>query len=100
MLYIFIDESGVHKLEGQSAVVLVYVSVADIHVLNQGVLEAERALKIETFHWSHSAWDVRERFIEAILKQDFSVKIIFVKNPFREQAGYAYALGFIAGERD
>jgi len=85
MQYIFIDESGVSKQEGRSSIALVYVSVKDIDILNQAVLEAEQALKIESFHWSHSAWNIRAKFIEAMSRQDFSVKVAFIRNPFHER---------------
>ena len=44
-MLIFIDESGVHKQDGKSSVVLVYVMVDDVEKLEKSILEIEKTLK-------------------------------------------------------
>jgi len=100
MRHIFIDESGIHKKDGVSTVVLVYVCVDALKTLDRAVLGAESDLGIEAFHWSHSAWDVRTEFIKAISGCDFTITIVFIRNPFHEYAAYSYVLGLLSGERD
>lgn len=97
-MYIFIDESGVHKVTGKSSVALVYLSVENLDSLQKAVCETEREIRIKYFHWSHSAWNVRKRFIEAICRQDFNVKIALIRNPFFGSRGYEYALRHLVVE--
>jgi len=79
MRHIFIDESGIHKKDGVSTVVLVYVCVDALKALDRAVLGAESDLGIEAFHWSHSAWEVRDRFMRIIKRLDFSLKVAILK---------------------
>jgi hypothetical protein len=51
-MYIFVDESGVHKQEGHSSVALVYVAVANIMSFDESVEILEASLGILNFHWS------------------------------------------------
>ena len=84
-MQVFIDESGVHKQDGQSTTALVYVKVEHTDKLNQVVLRAEKDLKIEPFHWSKQIWKIRQAFLEKIVKENFEVKIFLFRNPFTEE---------------
>lgn len=99
-MYIFIDESGVHKEMGRSSIALVYLSIEDLDSFQRAILKAERGIKIRNFHWSHSAWNVRKRFVEAICRQDFTVKVALIKNPFFASRGYEYALQHLVVEHN
>ncbi len=99
-MYIFIDESGVHKRDGKSSVALVYLRTEHLDTLQRVVRETEKALRIDYFHWSHNAWPVRKKFVEAIAKQDFSIKIALIRNPFHATEAYEYALQHLVIERD
>lgn len=84
MQNVFLDESGIHRQDGKFCVALVCVSVENIELLEQAVVEAGEDLKIGPFHWSHTNWKVRTKFLEKILKHDFSVRAGLFPNPFRE----------------
>ncbi|MES2023429.1 MAG: DUF3800 domain-containing protein [Patescibacteria group bacterium] len=99
-MYIFIDESGVHKREGKSSIALVYLSVDNLDILQNVVIETENEMKIKNFHWAHSTWGVRKKFIEIISRQDFKIKIALIKNPFYADQAYEYALQHLVIERD
>ena len=43
-MLIFIDESGIHKKDSNSSVVLVYVMVEDIENIEKAILKAEKIL--------------------------------------------------------
>jgi len=81
---IFIDESGVHKQEGKSSVVLVYVLVDNVENLEKAIIKTENGLKITSFHWAKHIWKIRQRFIQTLQKEDFTVKAAIVQNPFNE----------------
>lgn len=82
-MVVFIDESGTHKQDGYSSTAVVYVEIGDIEVFNKKVREIETSLKLDTFHWSEERWDVRNKFLERVLKLDFKVKVAIFKNPVR-----------------
>lgn len=84
-MLIFIDESGVHKQDGKSSVALVYVMVDDAEKLEQSILETEKALNITSFHWPKHIWKIRQKFIQALQKENFTVKAVIIQNPFSEK---------------
>ncbi len=85
-MLIFIDESGVHKKDGQSSVALVYVMIEDIENIEKAILNTEKMLKITSFHWPRHIWKIRFNFIKALIKENFSVKAAIIKNPFSEDS--------------
>src|SRR3989338_7969363 len=99
-MYIFIDESGVHQQDKKSVIALVYVAVQDLVTLGNAVLKIEKELGINNFHWSHSAWPVRNKFVEKIVSQNFSAKVALIKNPFNLDQAYEYALKHLVIEKD
>ncbi len=99
-MYVFLDESGVNKQEGKSSIALVYITVDNVSLLQDSVLRAEKNIGIKNFHWSSSTWKIRKMFIEEICKQEFSIKIAFIKNPFFANNGYEYALQHLVVERN
>lgn len=80
-MFIFIDESGIHKSTDHSTFVLVYIQIDDYDKLEREVKAIEVKLKIENFHWAHTVWEVKEMFLEKVLKLDFKAKIAVIKNP-------------------
>lgn len=80
-MYIFIDESGIHKKIDHSSFALVYIEVENFDMIEKRICEIEKELKIEKFHWSEIAWKFKEKFIQKALKLDFKVKIAIIKNP-------------------
>ena len=81
-MLVFIDESGIHKQDGQSTTALVYVKVEHAEILDTAILRAEKDLKIEPFHWRDQGWKVRLAFLEDMVKEEFEVKIFIFRNPF------------------
>lgn len=79
-MYIFIDESGVHKSIDHSSVAIVYLEVTNYSTFEQSVLEIERRLNIQTFHWAETAWPVKKQFLDAVLKLEFFVKVAVINN--------------------
>jgi hypothetical protein len=99
MLYIFIDESGIHKETGKSSVALAYISFENLSKIQDQVIKIEKEIGIEFFHWAHSSWAVRNKFFEKIAKCDFSVKVVLIQNPFNNQS-YEYALQHLIMEKN
>lgn len=97
-MLIFIDESGIHKKDGHSTTSLVYVKVEHVEKLNSAILQLEKNLKIEPFHWSEEGWKGRQSFLEGIIKEDFEVKIFVFQNPFTEEK-MEFALKHLIAEK-
>ena len=85
-MLIFVDESGVHKKDGKSSVALVYVMVKDIENIEKAILKAEKELRITFFHWPRHIWKIRFNFIQALVKENFTVKAAIIQNPFNENS--------------
>ncbi len=100
MSYVFIDESGVGKRVGRSAVAIVYLTIENIDIFDKSVVNIEQKIRIEAFHWAHTTWQVRRKFIEVVCLQNFFVKIALLKNPFKESTSYEYALKHLLIEKD
>jgi len=99
-MYIFIDESGIDKQDGKSSIALVYLEVDKLDSLQNSILAIERELGIEYFHWAYSKWEIRQNFINKICKNEFSVKIALIKNPFKSNSAYEYALEHLIIEKN
>ncbi len=99
-MYIFLDESGVNKKDGRSLIALVYLSIERLDTLQNAVIKIEKDLNIKYFHWSHSTWLVRQKFIEEICKYEFTIKIALIKNPFGANNDYEYALQHLVIEKN
>lgn len=80
-MYIFIDESNIHSLIGNSTFVLVYIEVINYKETSEKILAIEKELAINSFHWSKSSLAVKEKFLERVLKIDFKFKLAVIKNP-------------------
>jgi hypothetical protein len=100
MMYIFIDESGIDKQDGKSSIALVYLEVNSLYSLQNSVIETEKELKIKYFHWAYSKWEIRKEFIDKICKNEFSIKVAFIKNPFKSNSAYEYALEHLIIEKN
>ena len=99
-MLVFIDESGIHKKIDHSAFVLVYVAIKDNNQLEKVVQETEQMLGIEVFHWSQTVWQVKKRFIETILKEEFTVKAAVVKNPVHPEKELERLLPYLLTEKN
>lgn len=99
-MYIFIDESGIDKQDGKSSIALVYLEVNRLDSLQNAVIEIEKKLKIKYFHWAYSKWEIRQEFINEICKNEFFIKIALIKNPFKSNSAYEYALEHLIIEKN
>ena len=99
-MYIFIDESGIDKQDGRSSVALIYLEINKLDSFQDSVVEIEKKLKIKYFHWAYSTWNIRQKFIDEICKQDFGIKIALIKNPFRGSIAYEYAMEHLIVEKN
>jgi hypothetical protein len=84
-MYIFIDESGIQRQNGQSTTALVYIKVENLENLDKAIIQEEKNLRIKPFHWSEQSWKIKSAFLEAVLPQDFEVKIFVFLNPFTQE---------------
>lgn len=99
-MFIFIDESGIHKSTDHSTFVLVYVEVGDYPALSEQILKTEKDLGVEYFHWADAAWPVKQKFLEQVLGLDFKVKIAVVKNPVNPSVEMERVLPHLIIERN
>jgi len=87
VMIIFIDESGINKRDGHSAVAFVYLCFSNVVETEKKIIEIEKQLGIKHFHWadfgSKKGWQVREDFLMAASKLDFSFKISVINNPIK-----------------
>ena len=86
-MLIFIDELGIHKQEGHSVVSFVYLCLSNAEEIENKILSIEREVGIRHFHWanfgSKNGWRVREAFLSAVSKLNFSFKIFSTDNPIK-----------------
>ena len=83
MIDIFIDESGIHKKVDHSSYILVYIKVNNLEKLEKAIINIEKDLTIEFFHWASTAWPVKEQFIKRALDLDYNIKIAIIRNPVK-----------------
>jgi len=80
---IFIDESGTHKQTDHASIALVYVEISNLEEFEKEVEKIEHDLGIKYFHWSDEKWAKREKFLERLIKLDFTVKVAILDNPVK-----------------
>ncbi len=80
-MLIFIDESGIHKKVDHSSFALSYIQFNNYPEIESRIVEIEKKLGIEQFHWAETVWRVKEKFMDEIFKLEFQAKIAIVKNP-------------------
>lgn len=85
MKSVFIDESGINKQEGVSTIAFVYLSTNNVLYLSEKILEIEKKLSIDFFKWSHTSWPVRKAFVEHLVKEEFEIKVGYIKNPIKSE---------------
>ena len=91
-MIIFIDESGIHKKVDHSTFALSYIKFKNYQKIEKEVEAIEEELNIDNFHWAHTIWKIKEKFISKVLKLDFEVKVAVVKNPIHPQKELEKAL--------
>lgn len=99
-MYIFIDESGIHKNVDHSVYVLVLIEVKDYALFDNSVIFLEKEFNIKGFHWSNSAWPIKEKFINKALKLDFKIKVAVLDNPINPNDALEKVLSDLLIESD
>lgn len=82
-MYIFVDESGIHKSVDHSTFVFVYITIEDIVYIENRIETIEKDLDIDIFHWAEAPWPVKEKFMQLALRLPFFVKIAVIHNPIK-----------------
>lgn len=82
-MVIFIDESGTHKQTDHATIALVYVEIPNLESFEEAIEKTEQKLGIKYFHWTDEKWEKREKFIEQLLKLNFTFKVAILKNPIK-----------------
>jgi hypothetical protein len=80
-MIVFIDESGIDKSSGHTSVVFVYLEVKDLDIFNKQVEDIEKRIGINYFHWADERWVNRKKFLNKLLKLDFTFKSCKIINP-------------------
>ena len=99
-MVIFIDESGTHKQTDHATIALVYVEIANLLIFEQAVEKIEKELGIKFFHWTDESWEKREKFIQHLLKLDFTFKVAILKNPVKLSQSIEEALKHLVVEEN
>lgn len=84
-MIVFIDESGIHKKIDHSTFTLAYIKIDNYKKIESDIINIEKKLKIDSFHWANTVWDIKEKFIVEALKLNFTVKIAVIKNPIKPE---------------
>ncbi|MFA6073897.1 MAG: DUF3800 domain-containing protein [Candidatus Woesearchaeota archaeon] len=80
-MYIFIDESGIHKTVGRSTFSVVYVEIPNLDKARKQLIEINKKLGIDSFHWAEQRWIYRTRYLKRVIGLDFIFKIATFENP-------------------
>lgn len=80
-MYIFIDESGIHKQDGKSTTALVYVKVEHFEEIDKAILRSEKSLN-------------NDRAFPCLRLSDLFAGLTraYVTNPDRQEAKKLYCL--------
>lgn len=97
-MIIIIDESGTHKQVDHTTITLVYVEISNLEKFEKEVERIEKELGIKYFHWKDERWGKREKFIERLLKLDFTLKVAILKNPVQFSRSLEEALKHLVVE--
>jgi hypothetical protein len=102
-MFIFIDESGIHKLTDHSIISFAYVCFEDVEQVENEISEIEESLGIKKFHWSNlsskSGWEIREKFLKAVSKLNFTFKVAIMNNPIDMAVALEYSLEYLVIEK-
>lgn len=80
-MYIFIDESGIHKIAGRSTFSVVYVEILNLDKIRKQLIEINQKLGIKSFYWAEQRWTYRHKYLKRIINLEFSFKIAIFENP-------------------
>lgn len=81
-MYIFIDESGIHKPIGKATFSVVYVEIKNLEETRKGLIDINQKMGINSFHWAEQRWTYRAKYLKRVLAQlDFTFKIAIFENP-------------------
>lgn len=87
-MYIFIDESGIHKPVGRSTFSVVYVEIPNLDKTRKQLIEINQKLGIDSFHWAEQRWTYRHKYLKRVINLDFSFKIAIFENPVNSDMAF------------
>jgi hypothetical protein len=79
-MYIFIDESGIHKTVGSSTFSVVYIEIRNLDKTRKQLVEINQKLGITSFHWAEQRWTYRHKYLKRVINLDFNFKIAIFEN--------------------
>lgn len=89
-MYIFIDESGIHKTVGRSTFSVVYVEISNLDKTRKQLIEINQKLNINSFHWAEQRWTYRTKYLKRVAAQlDFIFKIAIFENPVNSDMAFS-----------
>lgn len=88
-MYIFIDESGIHKTVGRSTFSVVYVEIPNLDKTRKQLIEINKKLGIDSFHWAEQRWVYRTRYLKRVIGLDFLFKIAIFENPVNSDMAFS-----------
>ena len=80
-MYVFVDESGIHKQADHSTFCLVYIETEHREDIEKAIMEIENRHRMPPFHWVDQPWQLRQAFIQDIAALPFTAKIAIFDNP-------------------
>ena len=99
-MVIFIDESGTHKQSGHATTAIVYIQISNLEKVEQKILDIERKLHIESFHWGEERWQVRNKFLTEIIDLEFTAKVAVFENPVHPEKMVELIFTHLITEKD
>ncbi len=99
-MIISIDESGTHKSDGFTIIVLVCVADSNaLHELNSRIEHLEQAIGTTSFHWATKGWPFRHDFVQGLGKLPFTVRLAQIANPVKLDRALEEVLPYLISER-
>ncbi len=98
--YICIDESGIHSTVGHSTIAFSYVEYEKKEDVDTFIIEIEKSLGLEYFHWRKHNWKIRKLFAKRISELDFLAKVSVFENPVHPEKILSIAISELITEKD
>jgi hypothetical protein len=83
-MYVFIDESGTNKPNGQCVFVAILIESEKLDSVSKIVEAAEASVNAETFHWRGKSSLLRAEFVRRISLANFLVCFVCFGNPLTD----------------
>ena len=98
-MFVYIDESGIHRPTGYSVFAAVFIETEFLSEIEACVNATERDLEISSFHWAESSWPVKRKFYQGIAKLPFTFITEAFSNPIKPEAALKQFLRHVLSYR-